>query len=212
MLAVLTCYNFNHYLPRADHLASRSQLAAVSYWEHSPHLSLWISGSTLRLTHCYAIQMSLSFCFKRNLHFSVRNHVLTGTPPVPGRWQNTSVDLAYWHTCGTIFPICKALVAVGNVIVAPLLYCSSGIKAFQKVREELSVSGWNRTPQKLLTSWKLATLLNNAYLLEEITECSELWEVSGASSCVVSDCHSGAEQAVKPLGSRDRDMIKRTQI
>ena len=97
-------------------------------------------------------------------------------------------------------------------MVAPLLYCSSGIKAFQKVREELSGSGWNRTPQKLLTSWKLATLLNNAYLLEEITECSELWEVSGASSCVVSDCHSGAEQAVKPLGSRDRDMIKRTQI
>lgn len=28
--------------------------------------------------------------------------------------------------------------------------------------------------------------------------------MSGASSCVVRNCHSGAEQAVKPLDGRDR--------
>lgn len=28
--------------------------------------------------------------------------------------------------------------------------------------------------------------------------------MSGASSCAVRSCHSGAEQAVKPLDSRDR--------
>jgi hypothetical protein len=70
------------------------------------------------------------------------------------------------------------------------------------------VSGYNRTPQKLLISRKLANLLNNAYLLEEITEFSEICEVSGASSCVVRNCHSGAEQAVKPLDSRDRGRDK----
>lgn len=59
----------------------------------------------------------------------------------------------------------------------------------------------------MLISWKLANLLNNAYLLE-ITEFSELWQVNGASSYVVSNCHSGAEQAVKPLGNRDRGRDK----
>lgn len=55
----------------------------------------------------------------------------------------------------------------------------------------------------MLISRKLANLLNNAYLLEEITKYSEIEEASGASSCVVRNCHSGAEQAVKPLDSKD---------
>lgn len=47
--------------------------------------------------------------------------------------------------------------------------------------------------------WDIGYLLNNAYLLEQITKLSEIREFGGANSCVVKKCHSSTHPNVRTL-------------